>query len=215
MNGNNDYTDIKNFLSGIIEKKEYATLKPQAERLMIEYYRLTKDFTRAIETADNLIKNYKEDADFLSGVLYAKGLIEAYDLNQPDIATETFSYILQQYPENSLAVLAENELKILGKEVQEPKAGEGEITSNEIELNNYPNPFNPTTMISYTLPIDSKVVIKVYDILGREVETLVSDFKTAGKYSVNFNASNLSSGIYFYSISAGNFHQTKKMILTK
>ena len=81
LRGKNDFTDMKNFLSGIIEKSEYAALKPQAERLMIEYYRLTKDFTRAIETADNLIKNYKEDADFLSGVLYAKGLIEAYDLN--------------------------------------------------------------------------------------------------------------------------------------
>ncbi len=182
---------------------------------MLEYYRLTKDFTRAIETADNLIKNYKEDADYLSGVLYAKGLIEAYDLNQPDKAAESFSYILQLYPENSLAVLAENELRILGKEVQEPKAIEGEITSNKIELSNYPNPFNPTTTINYTLPKDAKVLIKVYDILGREIETLVNDFKTAGKYSVNFNAGNLASGLYFYSITAGNFHQTKKMILTK
>ena len=67
---------MKNFLSGIIEKSEYAALKPHAERLMLEYYRLTKDFTRAIETADNLIKNYKEDAVYVSGVLYAKGLME-------------------------------------------------------------------------------------------------------------------------------------------
>lgn len=199
LRGKNNYADMKGFLSGILENSEYAELKPQVERLMMEYYRLTKDFTTAIETVDNLIKNYKEDADYICGVLYAKGLIESYDLNQPDKSAETFSNILQQYPGNSLAVLAENQLRILGQEVVEPKAGEGEITSNEIELNNYPNPFNPTTIINYSLPKDEKVVIKVYDILGREVETLVNDFKAVGKYSVQFDGRKLSSGVYTFS----------------
>ena len=80
---------------------------------------------------------------------------------------------------------------------------------------NYPNPFNPITVINYSLPVDEKVLIKVYDILGREIATLVSEEKLAGVHSVNFDASNLSSGIYFYSIKAGKFSQTKKMILAK
>ena len=86
---------MKNFLSGIIEKSEYAALKPQAERLNVKVLQVEKVFTRAIETADNLIKNYKEDADYVSGVLYTKGLIEAYDLNQPDKAIESYSSILK------------------------------------------------------------------------------------------------------------------------
>jgi len=98
--------------------------------------------------------------------------------------------------------------------------------SNEIEVNlvppidyllaqNYPNPFNPITKIRYQLPQESKVVIKVYDVLGAEVMELLSEQKEAGVYEVEFNAEGLSSGTYIYKISADNFVQTKKMILLK
>jgi ligand-binding sensor domain-containing protein len=80
---------------------------------------------------------------------------------------------------------------------------------------NYPNPFNPTTTIDYSIPKESFVTIKVYDALGREVTTLVSEEKNTGEYSVKFNGSKLASGIYFYKITAGSFVQTKKMILMK
>lgn len=82
-------------------------------------------------------------------------------------------------------------------------------------LNNYPNPFNPSTVISYNLPIDSKVSLKIFDVLGNEVATLVDDQMTAGTHSVTFNAGSLTSGVYIYSIQAGNFTQTKKLMLTK
>jgi Subtilase family/Secretion system C-terminal sorting domain len=81
--------------------------------------------------------------------------------------------------------------------------------------NNYPNPFNPQTNIEYTLPIKSHVEIKVFDILGREVAKLVDTEQDEGKYKINFNASRLSSGIYFYSFRAGAYINTKKMILLK
>ena len=98
--------------------------------------------------------------------------------------------------------------------------------SNEIEvefigvteyalLQNYPNPFNPSTVINYQLPVDSKVQLKIYDILGTEIITLVNENKSAGKHEVNFNASRLSSGTYFYTIIADWFVQTKKMLLVK
>jgi hypothetical protein len=80
---------------------------------------------------------------------------------------------------------------------------------------NYPNPFNPATMIRYALPAVSDVQIKVYDIFGREVTTLVNRQQPAGEYSINFNASNLASGIYFYRISAGKYTETKRMMLIK
>ena len=80
---------------------------------------------------------------------------------------------------------------------------------------NYPNPFNPSTTISYQIPVPGKVTLKIYDILGREVTTLVNKEQKAGNYKVNFDASRLASGVYFYRIIAGDFVQTKKMILLK
>lgn len=80
---------------------------------------------------------------------------------------------------------------------------------------NYPNPFNPSTTISYSLPIASNVVLKVYDMLGSEIATLVNENKEAGNYTVNFNAKNFGSGVYFYTINAGSFNTTKKMIINK
>jgi len=80
---------------------------------------------------------------------------------------------------------------------------------------NFPNPFNPTTTIKYQIPEISFVTLKVYDVLGNEITTLVSDEKSAGYYEVEFNASSLSSGIYFYRLQAGNYAETKKMILIK
>jgi len=80
---------------------------------------------------------------------------------------------------------------------------------------NYPNPFNPSTKIQFSIPAASKVTLKVYDILGNEVAQLVNDFKPAGVYDIEFNGENLSSGIYYYTITAGNFTSTKKMMLLK
>jgi hypothetical protein len=80
---------------------------------------------------------------------------------------------------------------------------------------NYPNPFNPSTIINYEIPEYSFVTLKVFDILGREIATLVNEEKAAGEYSLTFDASNLSSGIYFYRITAGNFSGVKKMLLIK
>ena len=105
--------------------------------------------------------------------------------------------------------------------------------SNVIEINlnapleysisqNYPNPFNPSTEIKYSIKENSLVTLKIYDLLGSEIATIINEEKPAGNYNVTFDADNLSnntqslsSGIYFYTITAGNFHQTKKMVLLK
>lgn len=80
---------------------------------------------------------------------------------------------------------------------------------------NYPNPFNPTTTITYEIPERGYVILKVYDILGREVTTLVNEEKPAGIYEVQFIGNELTSGIYFYQINAGEYSETKKMILLR
>ena len=80
---------------------------------------------------------------------------------------------------------------------------------------NYPNPFNPTTSLQYSVGSLQFVTLKVYDILGNEVAILVNEEKPAGYYEIEFDASNLTSGIYYYRINAGNFSEIKKMILLK
>lgn len=82
-------------------------------------------------------------------------------------------------------------------------------------LQNYPNPFNPTTTISYELPFQTNVTLSVFNELGQKVALLVNGIQAAGNHNIIFNASNLSSGIYLYRIEAGNFHETKKLILLK
>jgi hypothetical protein len=82
-------------------------------------------------------------------------------------------------------------------------------------LENYPNPFNPATTIKYSVPADSKVKVTVYDLLGKEISVLVDENLRAGKYEVNFDASTLASGTYFYSLEAGAHKEIKKMILIK
>jgi len=90
------------------------------------------------------------------------------------------------------------------------------LSPNEYFLyQNFPNPFNPTTTIKYDIPKEGLVTIKIFDILGREVETLVNEEKPAGKYQITFNAKKLSSGIYFYSIKTGDYIKTLKSILLK
>ena len=80
---------------------------------------------------------------------------------------------------------------------------------------NYPKSFNPSTNIRFQISKLSFVNVKVYDVLGREVESLINEEKSAGSYNVQFNSNNLTSGIYFYKIRAGEFSQTNKMILLK
>ena len=82
-------------------------------------------------------------------------------------------------------------------------------------MQNYPNPFNPSTSIEYSVPSNEYVLLKVYDVLGNEVNTLVNERQSAGNYEVNFDASNLVSGIYFYRLQSGSFIQTKKLMLLK
>ncbi len=82
-------------------------------------------------------------------------------------------------------------------------------------ISNYPNPFNPTTKISFSLPQKSQVKLKVFDVLGREIQILADGVYEAGKYEVEFNATTLPSGVYFYNLTTGSNSITKKMLLIK
>jgi len=89
------------------------------------------------------------------------------------------------------------------------------IVTNYALSQNYPNPFNPSTSISYQLPTSGLVTIKVYNVIGKEIATLVNEYQQSGSYSKEFSANGLTSGVYFYTIKSGNFTATKKMIFLK
>ncbi len=91
----------------------------------------------------------------------------------------------------------------------------GNIAATYSLSQNYPNPFNPSTKISWQLPVGSQATLKVYDVLGKEVATLIDEYEPAGKYEVEFDATGLSSGMYFYKLEAGIFSSIKKMILIR
>jgi hypothetical protein len=93
--------------------------------------------------------------------------------------------------------------------------GEGNLPVEFSLEQNYPNPFNPATTIKFSIPLSSKVTLKIYDILGREVSTLVNEVRNAGNHEVNFDASGLASGMYIYTVTAGDYTASKKMMLLK
>lgn len=172
------------------------------------------------------MNNYCELIDTAS-ILNYKTWIMVIDRTMPDISERhtlaldigisyneiitTFGYGTQK---TSTLVYA----KINGVEFGEMIASLNGITNELLSFNlqqNYPNPFNPITTITYQIPELRFVTIKVFDVLGNEVETLVSEEKLAGTYEVRFNPIDLPSGIYFYQMKAGSFIQTNKMILLK
>ena len=108
-----------------------------------------------------------------------------------------------------------NRQKIVENQVEIIYGNPPSLPLDYVLYQNYPNPFNPSTTIQYSIPKKSSVTLKVYDILGNEVTSLVNEEKHRGVYSVTFNARGLASGVYFYRITAGEFRKTKKMILMK
>jgi hypothetical protein len=125
---------------------------------------------------------------------------------------EVWSTDVVNYPKSFDAAIAAGLYS--GSPFSEVSAVESNIKSFNLEQN-YPNPFNPSTVIKYELPENSFVTLKIYDALGRELQTLVNEWEQSGSHSVIFRTHNLSSGVYFYRIYAGSFNQTKKMIFLK
>jgi photosystem II stability/assembly factor-like uncharacterized protein len=129
--------------------------------------------------------------------------VKAYNFTDSEVHTGSYIYRLKQIDFNGSFEYSD-EVEI---EVSMP----WEFSLEQ----NYPNPFNPSTKISWQSPVGSWQILKIYDVLGNEVATLVDEYKPAGKYEVEWDASNHPSGIYFYQLKAGGFVSTKKMILIK
>ena len=136
-------------------------------------------------------------------------LMLSYDVRQYYLTEGTYS------TQNYVSVFGTYNTKMVSKgNIAKSNVESEEINNYGLEQNS-PNPFNPSTIINYQIPNNGIVSLKVYDILGREVMTLVNEVKMPGKYSVRFDASNLTSGIYIYQLKTNGFTSIKKMILAK
>jgi photosystem II stability/assembly factor-like uncharacterized protein len=144
-------------------------------------------------------------------------------IQQSSITTNDLFNVYFTNPQNGFAIGEDGTListYLPGVVSVEPENEIEPSPKNYLLSQNYPNPFNPVTKIKYSIPQNVKretgnVNLKIYDVLGREVATLVNEEKPAGEYEVEFDGSSLTSGIYFYQIKAGEFLQTKKMVLLK
>jgi hypothetical protein len=140
------------------------------------------------------------------------------------LTTESFSdfqpgdILLFGLPASTTPFNAYKIVSLCGDGVAKRVAGQGSVaklSSHRALLAAYPNPFNPTTTISYEIPKGTQVRLSVFDVLGREIQTLVNETKQPGHYQVHFNANNLASGVYLYRIQAGSFTDTKRFVLVK
>ncbi len=166
-----------------------------------------------IEITDNLadeIYNYPLSAyvtipeDWDNVLVSQSGRIDTL----ASLATDSGKVVLCQIvPDEGITTLTKLNITGIDNEKDQPLTFE--------LYQNYPNPFNPKTVISYQLLVNSYVSLKVYDVLGKEVATIVDEYKPTGTYEVEFDGSRLSSGVYFYQLRSGEFIQTHKMILAK
>lgn len=149
----------------------------------------------------------KEDTEWMK-VGFVKGSgnsnsSKKYSFKDADLKYGSYSYRLKEIDSD-------------GRTEYSPESMVDFVSISEFALDqNYPNPFNPYTVISYQLPADCNITLKVFDVLGKEVKLLESGFKQAGSYKLEFNAQDLSTGIYFYELNAGEFIAVKKFLLQK
>ncbi len=210
--------NIENYFTGLLQRKKHIT---EIQSLIADIFLQKNEFSEAIKTYDDLITNYPKDYESTNArfeELFAYLNIKKDTVRAKKILSEIKSMNLKDKVWQMRLSVAENLLNNSTGSLTKPNdnySSKNKIPQNYALNQNYPNPFNPTTTISYQIPKQGFVNIIVYDILGDKVETLVNREQQAGKYSVQFNASNLSSGIYFYTIRVNNFTSTKKLLLLK
>jgi hypothetical protein len=185
--------NLRNLLDNVIANNQLGTF--QANIL----------YNRINQAQQNLeANNFSQAQDKLSKFqdkvnnLFESNLLNLLDANR-----------LINYAGNIIGLITGNGKPVIGSHFTAHLPGEFSLSQN------YPNPFNPETYIDYSVPVKSYVTLKIYNILGEEVTTLISKEQSAGSYIAYWNASNSGSGVYFYKITAGSFTQTKRMILTK
>lgn len=211
---------VKPFLSELYGRKDRKAVNAYAGILLSHFNKAEK-----LKSLDRIIKDYA-DEDISAYAMLMKVNCYLFEEGSIEKAGAEVQELKSKFPESEFALEAERLLKEsqrLQKGIIRP---ESEEKTAEMPVcfgleQNYPNPFNPSTVISYQLPLSCKVELTVFDILGREIEKLVEGYQDAGKYSLSFNGSDLTSGIYIYRLKAKSldkgevFERSGKMMLIK
>ena len=173
---------------------------------------VVNDALDEIKNAESLSKKVwvgveTKELDTPSSTFYEEGVVYMEDVLTK--ATNVFSNY------ESFEGIAIHSYKYYKSQILTDVTDEPELKTGFQLKQNYPNPFNPSTIIKFTIPSQETAHLAVYDTMGREVATLVNGYKAAGEYEVEFDASGLSSGVYFYRLTAGSYKQVRKMLLLK
>ena len=211
------------FLNSAVRPNLSKNDKLYATTLELENYFLIRDgdLDHSIVNFNTLKSSFAADTSIVQHSLF--GLWSLYSRNLKD-ALKAKGYLDElnaKFPKSNLtkhAMLLAGQLDTVytpqGNEKESKPIQNITPTTNDLHMN-FPNPFNPTTSIHYEIAENNHVTLKVYDVLGRRVATLVDEYMTAGEHNVTFDASRLSSGTYFYELRSGNFRSVKKMLLMK
>ena len=210
----NDKVGLNDLLANINNRAKDDLLRPFAIRLLAREAALTNNNKDMVLYNTELINNYPNSVNELTA-LY--DLVVYYSEIEKDVekAKGFYSRLKEAYPKEDLTLFAEINLGVINEGGLKKETSNEKIPDKYYLSAAFPNPFNPTTQIKFSLPVDEYVSLKIYDILGREVAQLVNEIKIAGEYEVTFDASQLSAGVYLYKIEAGNYKATKKLILMK
>lgn len=215
-----------NYLNNELKGKLSLTDTINAVSVDLENHWLIKEkrYSEVLGKNANLITQFTDNPRIVKNAVFNAGYVYLTYLKDTAKAKEYFDLLTAKYPDDELANLSKFVMGTLtagaikknesGNAAQ--KKEDKKLIPSEYSLEqNHPNPFNPATVITYQIPKAGKVLLKIFDILGKEIKTLVDNYKEAGSYQVTFNAGKLPSGVYIYRLESGSFVQSKKMILTK
>jgi hypothetical protein len=176
----------------------------------------------AMSAFDANIARYP-NSEVACAALYGKFIHALYNADHAEDAQTLLNRLQREYPQSAEAEFAESQMRnYVGTALTAGPTGMNKAVAGQGQANpptefaleqNYPNPFNPTTTLRFAIPQNEHVTLKVYDLLGREVATLESGFKSAGAYQTLFDASALSSGVYIYRLTAGSFTALRKIVV--
>ncbi|GEM_PF-2736583 len=201
-----------------------ATAKNELYALLVQFDNETlfdnKNYGAIIQNLTGLINDFQSNEGVYKQTLFDLGFLYLNSLNDSMKAGKYFSQLGEAYPNDLLVqdakyLLGEYKGVSGGSTPGVPDANSVPLTKEYTLLSNYPNPFNPTTTITYRVARPGKVSLRIFDVLGREVATLVNAEQAQGIYNQRFDASHLSSGIYFYQLIEPSVNETRKMLVTK
>ncbi|HEX2962180.1 MAG TPA: T9SS type A sorting domain-containing protein [Ignavibacteriales bacterium] len=207
---------LSSYLSELLGMSDLQPYSPYIKKYLIPGLIGKNDYTGALAQCDEVLKAKDIDRDLTCEMLYEKGIINRFYLSNNTEAYRAFSSITAKYPDHPLGKMAMGQISEMpGVEVEKPGLKSLGNTSEGFTCSNYPNPFNPSTRFNFSIPSDGFTELKIYNSLGQEVKTLVSDYLAKGKYTFEWNATSYSSGIYYYFLKSGNNVTTSKIILLK